>query len=154
MNWTHTLIIPAMLLCLTNAHAQATPRMEAAHPTHTAVGTARGGVSCDTISFDGLTSGTVVDNQYQACGVVFENARSEDYGESTYGNVLRSSTWFDSLVVRFVEPSNASVPRPVQYFSFENVVDPAISFETDYISVRVYDTGGNLVHWQVQYRTF
>jgi hypothetical protein len=137
-----------MLLCLTIASAQTTPPMEGVHPLPAPVGMQRGGASCDTISFTGLASNVAVTDQYQSCGVVFENSATYDYGSGSYGSVLHSTDWFDSLVVRFVEPDDAMTPRPVQYLSFGNLIDPNVSAETDYISVRVYDAAGNLLHWE------
>lgn len=137
-------ITPAILICLsTLCHAQSTPAVNT-HPSSPSIDTRGGG--CDTIGFDPYTTNEIIGEQYLNCGVVFENAMVHDYGEATYGKIIHgSSDWYDSLVVHLVQPNDASTPRPVQHFSFDNVVDPNISTEVDYVTVRCYDINNTLV---------
>lgn len=102
----------------------------------------------DTITLEEYGSGTVITNQYLPQGAIFSGLPSGmycdtyDYGETTYGKILKSSSWYDIVKLEFVEPADASVPKPVKHFGYENPVDS----EIDYVVTNFYDENDQLVY--------
>lgn len=127
------------------ARAQTTSPRVGHHTAPPAVFEERGGGTCDTIDFEVYPEGTVITDQLQSCGVVFEDAITTIYA-GLYGSVIHNNpTWYEAITMRFVDPDDASIPAPVSYVSFGNMVDPALSNEVDYITVKAYDTDGVLL---------
>ena len=62
----------------------------------TLLGPSNAAAQCDTLNFEGITSGTDITNQFQACGVVFSSngvltaPQTYDYGIGAYTSVLHS----------------------------------------------------------------
>lgn len=101
----------------------------------------------DTITFNEYAGDTPITNQYLDKGVLFSGFENtpppwiEDYG-GNLGRVLRSYNWYDGILIRFVEPSDTTVYRPVNAIGFKN---PAAS-EVDFIIAKIYDAQDRLVH--------
>ncbi len=102
---------------------------------------------CDTLDFEGITSGTDITNQFQACGVVFSSngvltaPQTYDYGIGAYTSILHSYDWYGELRMDFVDPLNGTTHVPVGSVWFTNPVDS----ELDYIVAKAYDEGGVLL---------
>ncbi len=101
----------------------------------------------DTITFNGLVSGTTITNQYQNKGVVFTgyagsgNPVTYDYTGS-YGSVLISDNWYNPLRVNFVDTGSGTFYHLARNIEFNN----PITTEVDYISVHVYDSANVLLY--------
>jgi len=101
----------------------------------------------DTITFNGLVSGTTITNQYQNKGVVFTgyagsgNPVTYDYTGS-YGSVLISDNWYNPLRANFVDTASGIFYHLAQYIAFDN----PINTEVDYINVDVYDSANVLIY--------
>ncbi|MBK7553501.1 MAG: hypothetical protein IPI55_02570 [Flavobacteriales bacterium] len=102
---------------------------------------------CDTLNFEGITSGTDITNQFQACGVVFSSngvltaPQTYDYGIGAYTSVLHSYDWYGELRMDFVDPLNGTTHVPVGSVWFTNPVNS----ELDYIIAKAFDEGGVLL---------
>ena len=102
----------------------------------------------DTIHFDGLTSGTVVTDQYASShGAKFSGWPVPNYCDTydyvgLYGSVLKSSTWYDGIRIDFVNPIDTSESVAVCTFGMNNPIDS----EIDYIVLRFYDANDNLLY--------
>jgi hypothetical protein len=102
----------------------------------------------DTITFEEYSSGTIITDQYLSRGAIFSGlpngayCDTYDYGELTYGKILKSSSWYDIVKLEFVDPNDASVPQPIKYFGYDNPVDS----EIDYIVTNFYDANDALVY--------
>jgi len=109
----------------------------------------------DTITFNNLSDGTIVTDQYQINGVIFSGYKGStppvvyDYSPKySYGKILHSDDWFNPLRINFVDPINVSEYHPAKRIEFDNVVDSIISqnLEVDYISIDVYDSMNVLIY--------
>jgi len=109
----------------------------------------------DTITFNDLTDGTIITNQYRISGVIFSGYNGSsapviyDYSPKySYGKILRSDDWFNPLRIDFVDPINVSEYHPAKRIEFDNVVDSIISqnLEVDYMSIDVYDSTNVLIY--------
>lgn len=70
----------------------------------------RDGPERDTLDFTDYPSGTVISDQFADCGVLFEEAETYIYAPPyPYGSILHSTTWFNALTLRFVDPMDPSV---------------------------------------------
>jgi hypothetical protein len=102
---------------------------------------------CDTLDFEGISSGTDITNQFQACGVVFSSngvltaPQTYDYGIGAYTSVLHSYDWYGELRMDFVDPVNGTTHVPVGSVWFTNPVDS----EIDYIVAKAFDENGVLL---------
>ncbi len=104
------------------------------------------------IGFGEHESGTIITDQYGHQGLVFDGVLGggppviHDYG-GDFGRVLVSHDWHESIVIRFVEPTDFEVFRPISYFEFNN----KISVETDVILVRLFDAEDNNIFSTLSY---
>lgn len=103
--------------------------------------------SSDTVTFNEYPIGTQITNQYLSMGVLFSGVGGNpppevyDFGSSSYGRVLISHNWYDGILIKFVEPLDSTVYRPVSSISFDN----PITEEVDYITVKIYNTNDSLL---------
>ena len=103
----------------------------------------------DTINFNGLTTGTVLSDQFASThGAIFSGwpqgnyVDTYDYGEGSWGSIAKSSSWYDGIRIDFVNPMDTTEVVTVCQFGFNN----PINTEIDYIVVRFYDINDNLIH--------
>jgi len=101
----------------------------------------------DTITLGSYSGGTVITNQTFTKGAVFSGIGTpdpvvQDYGVGSWGNVLRSDTWYDPVRVDFVDTLTGLNLALVQKIELENPIDS----EVDYVVVDVYDEFDNLLY--------
>lgn len=103
--------------------------------------------SSDTVTFNEYPSGTLITNQYLNMGVLFSGVGGNpppevyDYGPTSYGRVLIGHNWYDGILIKFVEPLDSTLYRPVSSIAFDNPV----SAEVDFITIKVYGINDSLL---------
>jgi len=95
----------------------------------------------DTITFEGYPSNSVITDQYLSNGAIFSGYSGSgdpvtwDYTIYSWTSILHSDDWYNPLKLKFVDPSDSTVIKPISQLTFYN---PQAS-EIDYIKVVVYD---------------
>jgi len=101
----------------------------------------------DTIDFEGYPSNSEITDQYLSNGAIFSgyngsgNPVSCDYGIYSWTSTLHSDDWYNPLKLKFVDPSNSAVVKPISQLIFYN----PIGSEIDYIKVIVYDENDSAI---------
>lgn len=97
-----------------------------------------------TIDFDDQPDGAMITTQYVAdCGVHFAGTAGDpppqvyDYGAQDIGRILHSHDWYAPIRVRFVQPHNYLIDRPVTYIEFDSPTG-----DNDLLEVRIFDANG------------